>query len=989
MIILLGGMDISQDLAYVRDNIVMIVDENKAYHGSAFFVEIKDKKYCLTAHDNILRLEKIFIQYEEEIYSATWIQRYSASDKNIAVLEVKNCPAKPLRHNVQNLPPLPVHVFGFSASKLKNFPRGLSSLNNKLSDITFNFHLDREENGGPNEWNKSPEVNVDVFVINAQLDLGFEGSPVVYTEDNNVVGMVIGRSEIAVYMIPIQTILQKFNAEPTQVSETTPGVKKDEQNMGVQMVLVTGSSKIRRNYKEISNLAKLIGSRIMDEQNWILLNGGASETSSGGDIISVDHLACIGAKEKLEKSGDLKSEKIRILTLIPQPDSRDHHAIGKIEIEGTTPRDRRFNLVKKADVIIAIEGSIGTQEIINLGIELKKPTLPICCTGGKSEKTWNHNEDSFLEKFNLKKTSEEYKLLTINGLNEPKELTELVIQLAKVKVIQDREVRSWHDTPMHADNPSTDDLLGRKPFAKAIAGGMRYYQKNAGFTGAFLVHLYGSWGSGKTTLLEFLKEELDPDFVKSKRAQWFNRSNNSNDRSTTDCPWIIVSFNAWRQQRVRPPWWALMDGVYMQIRRKSRFPFSWAIWIKENCWRIWNSWSRAFWIAALSFLFIAVAIFLGLIPLESIHKAAQSGGMDLLAFFSNKVVSGLMASIVSIIAGIRAFGNSLLPSSPSAATQFQLKTSDPMDKLQRHFQKMISWTRKKPVAIFIDDLDRCSEDYTIELLEGIQTIFRDAKYLTFVIAADRKWLYSCYQKVYETFSETFNDIGRPLGYLFLDKTFQISVPVPKLSGHYRDAYLHYLVTLDKEFENNKEKAKKRAEREIIDMNSSNLDRKLKANLGTKIETESQVVEDQAFREVIVEQIFTRPEFKEKTENFLSKFSSFMEPNPRSMKRLVTAFGIWRARDILSGSYIEEDKLAQWVIISQRWPLMATLLEEHPEIVDIIKGKEKQKWGEILEEKGFNESTRQMLLDPAISDVILGSVVGKPLDSEAIRQLSSL
>ena len=153
----------------------------------------------------------------------------------------------------------------------------------------------------------------------------------------------------------------------------------------------------------------------MDEQNWILLNGGASETSSGV-ITAVDHLVCIGAKDKLEKSGDLKSEKNRIVTLIPEVDSQHHHDIGKIEIAGATARERRFNLVKKADAIIAIEGSnIGTADIIERGMELKKPVLPIRCTGGKSKKAWNDNEQAILQNFDLKKTSKEYKLLTANG----------------------------------------------------------------------------------------------------------------------------------------------------------------------------------------------------------------------------------------------------------------------------------------------------------------------------------------------------------------------------------------------------------------------------------------------------------------------------------------------------------------------------------------------------------------------------------------------
>ena len=113
-----------------------------------------------------------------------------------------------------------------------------------------------------------------------------------------------------------------------------------------------------------------------------------------------------------------------------------------------------------------------------------------------------------------------------------------------------------------------------------------------------------------------------------------------------------------------------------------------------------------------------------------------------------------------------------------------------------------------------------------------------------------------------------------------------------------------------------------------------------------------------------------------------------------MKRLVTAFGLWKARDILSGSYSDEDKLAQWVVLSQRWPLMANFLEGHSWIADIIKDEPREGWDKILKENNVNEQDRDMFLDPAIRDVLLGKGdldedVGKPLDSDTIRKLASL
>ena len=147
--------------------------------------------------------------------------------------------------------------------------------------------------------------------------------------------------------------------------------------------------------------------------------------------------------------------------------------------------------------------------------------------------------------------------------------------------------------------------------------------------------------------------------------------------------------------------------------------------------------------------------------------------------------------------------------------------------------------------------------------------------------------------------------------------------------------------------------------------------------------------DQKSRENFVENMFTRPQFKEKTERLLGKFSRFMEQNPRSMTRMVSAFGLWHVRDILSEYNTDEDKLAQWVIINQRWPMMASFLEERPEIVDKIIGKDTRCWDKILEDEKVGELEKKMFLDPAIADVLTGKgVTGKPIDSDTIRNLAS-
>src|SRR5688572_21784659 len=109
----------------------------------------------------------------------------------------------------------------------------------------------------------------------------------------------------------------------------------------------------------------------------------------------------------------------------------------------------------------------------------------------------------------------------------------------------------------HADNPALVDELGRRPFAEVIAQRIDEVRRatRAGDSheaGAFVINLHGPWGSGKTSVLNFLKENLQD---KKRKAE---------ER------WVVIEFNAWRHQRLQPPWWILIKQIYEQALEQLR-----------------------------------------------------------------------------------------------------------------------------------------------------------------------------------------------------------------------------------------------------------------------------------------------------------------------------------------------------------------------------------------------------------------------------------
>jgi hypothetical protein len=321
------------------------------------------------------------------------------------------------------------------------------------------------------------------------------------------------------------------------------------------------------------------------------------------------------------------------------------------------------------------------------------------------------------------------------------------------------------------------------------------------------------------------------------------------------------------------------------------------------------------------------------------------------------------------------------PASEKAASLFVGSRNDPMFRLQRHIRSITRRLLRQPLVIFIDDLDRCDADFVVRLLEGMQTLFRDAR-VTFVVAADRTWLNQAYEIVYQQFANVSTDKTRPLGLLFLEKTFQMSVAVPQISPAVRTAYWRSLLHKD-----------------APGGEAGEVSAAIEENIRT-LGTEGEVVDyvrDQApeLRPMAARAAILRlaaPDMeRDILRHRLEKFADLLEPNPRAMKRLAMAYGMNQATDILLGNYTDPDKLALWTIASMRWPLLVDWLAEHPQDITWISS------GESLS-RGRDKSPPELVglfSDPEVRQVFLGldasgeTIVEEGLDTRTFSTLSRL
>jgi hypothetical protein len=454
-----------------------------------------------------------------------------------------------------------------------------------------------------------------------------------------------------------------------------------------------------------------------------------------------------------------------------------------------------------------------------------------------------------------------------------------------------------------SDTPADKDLLRRRPLAQVLATRLRRIQAEEPDT-SFLLHIDGTWGTGKSTLLNFLRAELQQD-------------------------WVIVEFDAWREARVGPPWWALLAALRHGLQRDLGFPARVRL-------RLAESWARlhragAPFVLALTVLVIAAsAVFLLLQPSDL--TLDTTGDLA-------RTVTAVVTALGTLWAGTLVAGRFLLWDSARGARLFEQSNANPMQDVTDHFGWLVA-KATRPVVFFIDDLDRCMEGYVVELLDAVQTLIRDATKRSsgtrrrddvaacFIVAADGAWIRKSYEIAYDQFSQSVGEPGRPLGYLFLDKLFQLRVPVPSIDMSRQQHYLRELLRI---------RAPDEVTRSLGDEEQA-VRRSLRHS-----STETEIIETlrEASTEVrdrvagaAVEKLAT-PAVEAATEHSLQRFGPLLTPNPRSMKRFVNTYSALRAVRTLEGNPVRSEPLALWTILETRWPSLADYLRANPEAIELL------------------------------------------------------
>ncbi len=420
-----------------------------------------------------------------------------------------------------------------------------------------------------------------------------------------------------------------------------------------------------------------------------------------------------------------------------------------------------------------------------------------------------------------------------------------------------------------SDDPALGDKLGRLPFAQVLAERIQEARVaelgRPGPNRAFMVHLHGPWGSGKSSILRFLCKEME----------------------ASEPPWVTVDFNAWQNQSLRPIWWSIINDIRRQALRQVG---------SKQRWRMRSIWWR--WKTRADLL-------PGVIALALFAVAFGLAAKDIFSIVTAAIAAG---------GGVYALSRTVVFGSTHAARAYGELKTDPYTPVIKLFCRLVE-AIDRPLLVCVDDVDRCDSGTVVDLLEGIQTLLRDAP-VTYVVAGDRKWICASFEKRYLDFHDKISTPGRPLGYLFLDKLFQVSTAVPRMSSSVRDQFWGGLLQTGDAPEPQPEDVQG-AERSVAGLTRHE-------DLQQRIDKAERPEQRQALRAAAALQI-TRSASLRASEHRFRGFAELLERNPRAMKRLVNALGMNQALAFLEGRDIAPEALARWTIIELRWPLLADWL----------------------------------------------------------------
>ncbi|HWM25132.1 MAG TPA: P-loop NTPase fold protein [Chthoniobacterales bacterium] len=489
------------------------------------------------------------------------------------------------------------------------------------------------------------------------------------------------------------------------------------------------------------------------------------------------------------------------------------------------------------------------------------------------------------------------------------------------------------DSSFHTDEPASKDELGVNDYANAIARFIVHPQTMAPLT----LGINGPWGKGKSSFMNLIKRALIKfanvnrhDETRTQRWDDLARKLSAPNPESKEGPskeelemefkedaaaqeklWnlmeveaqknvLSVTFNAWQFEDAKQTW----AGLASQISETIEKSLSWTARQRLALGYAWKE-RKSELILNLLLPLAVILIVTGLVYLGYFAnlKLEKPEGLALLLSLLLPgpvlltiwfVSSQLLKVAVPISERVLSY-----TSMPNYREQmgFQHRVKDDLEFIRTFLIKQ-KGRKDCRVVVFIDDLDRCSEDKIMEVLQAINLVLGSSKFFV-IVGMDTKMIHRAIRSHYKEASTEFPDS-------YLRKIVQISVYLPDtVSGRLAD-YVNTLFSLEARLGVTNHTKEEAIQKQLKPGSTASSASGLAYNLEDVLrivppkEAEDTADELRAFRD----------------------YCNYLDDNPREIKRLINIHRLIKIlvqKQHTSWPGERQRKFVKWLIFCDRWP----------------------------------------------------------------------
>lgn len=393
---------------------------------------------------------------------------------------------------------------------------------------------------------------------------------------------------------------------------------------------------------------------------------------------------------------------------------------------------------------------------------------------------------------------------------------------------------------MWNDNASNIDILFFEPFSNVVFNIINDISNTP-----MTIGLFGSWGAGKSSVLNFIEEKI----------------RNNNGKKTICC----IKINAWLLEGYEDAKLSVVETVLEAIKDNETVFQN----IKEG---ITNLIRKVDWLKAA----------------KMVGKTGISIGLSALSGNPLPAFSSIASTIADRLTGENDNNGEELAKDNDKSIEKTVRD------IRDDFELLLSKSQIDNLVVMVDDLDRCSPDRIMDVLEAVK-LFLSVKKTTYVFAVDETIVrYSINRKYNGDDNYTNDSIAKD----YIEKIIQIPIVLPSLSSKDIENYL-LLLYYQSQFE----------ETEFIPILEKIKEKKL---LISERQIEPQdldsIISGFHFAPRAGHVVFDKT--KETICNVRRIVSSSLRGNPRQAKRFLNAFFVKRELAFCYFEEIDESILAK-------------------------------------------------------------------------------